>query len=607
MAVTKWVDVLYDIITIIISIADIVTDVIVLMSFYYKDRSIFFIISLCILCIAQCAYAVAFMWRYDVIYELYNKTESAILAVGSFFILLPFGPIIPIIIFLTSDSDSYFTDYFKRITGFSPDNNFKHYHKSGAAKWMVEKLNKHIGFIIEAGVEAFPRVISLKDRNKKEESKCAIVYYEEANYVSIASILLSMISVMAKSLVFSKGLEIKTFTFTWFCVVVDFFGIFFTLSWVFYSNDTLLVGDFIGYFTFIGEIWFYKILVSVVPCIICMILFWSLYYVWIILGDIADGNCLYNTCVILFWGICVTAAVLLMCAVAFIAIEVFCFTFIAYIVYVTMTKRWTKFESKEVNESIKAMLNFMSSSSRKYGNNDTVIRVMAINYALNKQNSTFAAALMAHLQQIESEQGIGALYKITYSDIRSNHVDESKSTFCEMIQTGSQKAAKELCEDNGNFEDLCGGIWSFLGFFIGGFILFPIFVLSKIFQMLFPYFIIAYLYYENNGSHGLWNKIDTFQLFMLFIYIGLQLVLMLLGIMAFRINFWLWHVSPETNRIQLTTKATKTLINNAQKWYDRVQWYPQIEALVVERFGSDIAQLVLHYIDNIKVESVVLV
>lgn len=96
------------------------------------------------------------------------------------------------------------------ITGFRNEGNFKASGKSQAAQWLLAKLNKHIGFIIEAGVEAFPQALL---------QLCAICYYNEADYVSIASIFLSMISVMTKSLIFSKGVEIKTFIWTWFWYV----------------------------------------------------------------------------------------------------------------------------------------------------------------------------------------------------------------------------------------------------------------------------------------------------------------------------------------------------------------------------------------------------
>ena len=114
---------LYDVVTVIISIGDMVTDIVVLISFYEEDRIIFFIISSIILCVAQLAYSVAFMWKYDVLYSIYDRFNSigditkAIFSIAFFLILLPFGSIIPIIMYLTDDQTSCFTRRFEEITG----------------------------------------------------------------------------------------------------------------------------------------------------------------------------------------------------------------------------------------------------------------------------------------------------------------------------------------------------------------------------------------------------------------------------------------------------------------------------------------------------------
>ena len=106
------------------------------------------------------------------------------------------------------------TTYFCRFTyyiGFRNEGNFNPSGKGQGAKWLFNKLNKHIGFIIGAVFEAFPQALL---------QISAICFYNEANYVSMVSIFLSMISVMSKSLIFSKGIEIKTFIWTWFWYVI---------------------------------------------------------------------------------------------------------------------------------------------------------------------------------------------------------------------------------------------------------------------------------------------------------------------------------------------------------------------------------------------------
>ena len=63
-AAEKCGNIVYDILTIFISIADVATDIWVAIDFYNKDRIVFFWISVSILILAQCSYSIAFSLRY---------------------------------------------------------------------------------------------------------------------------------------------------------------------------------------------------------------------------------------------------------------------------------------------------------------------------------------------------------------------------------------------------------------------------------------------------------------------------------------------------------------------------------------------------------------
>ena len=241
-------NVAYDILTIFISIADVATDVWVLIDFYNKERMGFFGISLAILILAQCSYSIAFMVRFNTIGEW-----GGVLACITFCCCLPFGTFVAFIIYLTSESEC-FNHFIYHELNLEEEGLFRPANTDSAVvTWIKKKLDKHLGFILEAAIEAFPQSLL---------QIIAIVYFQETNYISIISILLSMFSVMSKSLVFSKGLEKYTFIWTWLCVVTDFFGIFFTLTWVFYTNDNIH-GDFLGYFNIFGAIWIWKFGISV--------------------------------------------------------------------------------------------------------------------------------------------------------------------------------------------------------------------------------------------------------------------------------------------------------------------------------------------------------
>ena len=149
MGKTSLSDAVYDTITILISIADVTTDIIVLISFYNQGRISYFVISLIILILAQLAYSILFIIRYDVF-------KSACQTLSTFFILLPFGSFVSFIIYFTNDPNSWLSTKMKKWR-FDVNNSFLINHKrsnhSKMRQWMIKKLSKHIGFIIEAGVE----------------------------------------------------------------------------------------------------------------------------------------------------------------------------------------------------------------------------------------------------------------------------------------------------------------------------------------------------------------------------------------------------------------------------------------------------------------------
>lgn len=97
-----------------------------------------------------------------------------------------------------------------------------------------------------------------------------------------------MFSVMTKSLMLSQGVEAWTFLWTWLCVVTDFFAIFFTLTWVFYSNP-LIFGYFGGYSNIFGFVWFCKLtLTTLLPVALAMIIFFGCGYWFLYCAFLCD-------------------------------------------------------------------------------------------------------------------------------------------------------------------------------------------------------------------------------------------------------------------------------------------------------------------------------
>lgn len=136
----KYGNQIYDYFAIFISLLDLTTDILVLIEFYTAGRTTFFITSLTILIIAQISYIVAFVSRYGK-----KAHKSPIL----FFITLLCIPFVSIVMYIAEKynifSNAYNDDEGENIT------------KSPLRKWMDRKLRSHLGFILEATIEAFPQ------------------------------------------------------------------------------------------------------------------------------------------------------------------------------------------------------------------------------------------------------------------------------------------------------------------------------------------------------------------------------------------------------------------------------------------------------------------
>merc|ERR1719311_1725325 len=85
------------------------------------------------------------------------------------------------------------------------------------------KLMSHIGFLVEACVEAVPQsVLQL----------VAMQHAGEANLFSVLSIVLSISCLASKGYVAAFSVHFKTFVFNGICIAVDILGIFATAAWL---------------------------------------------------------------------------------------------------------------------------------------------------------------------------------------------------------------------------------------------------------------------------------------------------------------------------------------------------------------------------------------
>ena len=640
----------YDGLTIFISIADVTTDIMVLLSYYQQGRMTFFWISLIILLLAQFGYVMVFLFAFDIddfFDHLWKVLEficcnfklctsatgkckdfcvrccigcvwfwgdtkcgkfmsgfvgfSIITICGlvGLSIGMVFGHVVAFLMYFAENEDSKVFKFLNYYFAIKKRTRIPLQEKlSDQTKFAIDKINKHGGFILEAFMEALPQSIL---------QLVAMVYYKETNIISIGSILLSMTSIMTKSFIISQGVEWKSYLFCWLCVITDFFSIFFIVSWIFLSND-YINGDFLGYFSIVGELWCCKVMISILPPIVLIAWGWCFVAFWLLCNEIRRDNssssCKTIFCLLLLFtifgnimfaiGFCVFSVVVGLFA------EIFCFSIIAAFIFGFLTMNRWDYQNEKTANLLQKMLNFISGAPNR--NNDRIIRILCLNYGYYKHSPrvglTHDSDLVKFIDKRRKEE---TLNTVSYKDIRQNCLQTSNAT---IFKTGIKKYLAiygELTNDmKENYTSTSRRTSRRIQYFfmdIGAivllYILVPIYLLSRVFTIIYPYILVSYIFY-----YDLFFKLDLFELTMLGVYIFLQLIIFVFGFFVVRTHLWLWHIAPGKVRWQANWKSVDAndMIACCYKYYDQIQWLPFAQEIVLQRFGKDIGGIIVEYL-----------
>ena len=133
----------YDVITALLSVVDLATDVLVMIEYYNKGYTTFFNMSLIVILFAQASYSVAFVLR------TWPKHADCCDQAWVFIASLPFAPILSFVMYFMAKYE-WFRDCIeqcccKEINFEEPESK---QHVTELQAWMEEKIYKHIGFIL---------------------------------------------------------------------------------------------------------------------------------------------------------------------------------------------------------------------------------------------------------------------------------------------------------------------------------------------------------------------------------------------------------------------------------------------------------------------------
>jgi len=249
--------------------------------------------------------------------------------------------------------------------------------------------------------------------------------------------------------------------------------------------------------------------------------------------------------------------------------------------------RWD-YTEKKISKVLSKLLHFVSNGS--YRNNDRIIRILSINYAYDDKSK-----LSKFIMKRKKNE---TLHKVTYKDIRDNCDNPEDAN---IFQSGWKLYLSALGEmkkevwDNFNTNDCfeeTGSLLAGIALLLIIYISLPIYLLSRIVTILYPYFIVGYLFYYN-----LWSKMHVFELTMLGIYVFLQITIAIIGFFVLRTHLWLWHIVPSISSYSMTWRADiNPFLKKLYSFYDSIQWLPITRDIVLDRFGDDIGRIIVEYL-----------
>jgi len=571
-------NVAYDILTAMISLADVTTDVWVAYRFYTTGKFAFFWVSTVVMILAQLAYTVAFTLRFAESSNIRIRKKICV-----FFCVLPLAPVMSFIFYWASRPDNCISKIL-RYFGLDTDESVKpDKNEPQITRWIKEKFEKHMGFILEAVIEAFPQSIL---------QMIAIVYYNETEIINVVSILISLISVSTKSLVFSYAIEVKVFIFNWLSLVTDFFGIFMLISWIFYNPLNP------GQLTWYGTLWLYKsvfingLLIVFIGGAMALMFMSGCWKHEISSSRKQGWNCCQSACVQLM--LFVFTLILYVCgsALALLLLEVACLCPIAFFAFLINHERFTG--STQRSSLFIRLFNWLYAARNKQ---DEIVRICCINrcmfvsklhnnrifqsYLLRNESSSFRNVTLPELRY-----RVAPLYP-EKAQLKAHFIHFYMNIPNDVYKDYNDQ--KKLAPDRRDREKYImyaiGRVWISMIFFV----LFPLHFVSRVINLVYPIIVLCVIDIHH---------IALLQGIMTFSWLTLLVIWIVMFAVNLKFEYLTWHIAPGVG--YFNTSSSLDVDKFEQKltsYYDKIYLAPIREQHLIQLFGEDIAQIIISMLD----------
>ena len=210
------------------------------------------------------------------------------------------------------------------------------------------------------------------------------------------------------------------------------------------------------------------------------------------------------------------------------------------------------------------------------------------------------------------EQAKTQFQNVTYKDIRENAInpdfrykigehhkvrvpDSLCTVFCNEIYLDQLGTYISDWESMHGYEDFVAVVISGFLTFVG----FPLYLLSRLFHILLPLFIVLYLYID--GGIVLFIDIAPFQVIMWLLFVILLSVWFLLLRCAIKKEYYLWHILPNIKHLkgweenQYRHDEISWMIEDK---YTKIAILPVIQEILTDALGHDVSYVVIDYLSH---------
>ena len=582
----------YDAFSILLFLLALASNIIVLIEWYLNGETQYFWIGFCILILAQLSNVFIF---YTV-----HRPKSLFGFILSLLCTFWCIPLYPVLFHFASSDRSHLRKWkYLNWNVLSQDVSYSPRESRGE-----QILNRNLILVMQALTESLPMIIIqlsfiLMNWFQNIRELATMLIFVLILVVNVFEKFSSVISFLSSKLNARSGL-------VWICIIIDFVGWFFVMSCAFYNE---LFPEFEPDLNRLAIAIWCEFIFCLLPCACCVALIMTIAFV----DNIKHSAC--KCCILFPFCLCFVLCILPSLLLMSMASTSWLVTFLQLhgsAARSQSSKR--KFFETLYHWILDGSANVVDIDSNRViwaKNDDRKLRVCVVNKIL-MENATHYKDYDRRFFQFLKHEAKSKFTGITWSGMRQHNVHSNSDQYCYrnarftrafFVDFYAKKFVDLVNDESSTFTcdsvlQLC--LLSVLTFIIG-----PLYVFSRAFNILVPFIISIYLFIVDGDF--VFIDIHVMAAFFVCLLYAVALILWLIGfVILCRDEFYLWHILPTVSQFGLFSIRDGYSKQNMDRVFGEIHeahydimapiYEPLVKRLLLVKFGKDVADVVVVFL-----------